>query len=295
MRVRPAPAELPQARKGARVGGRSGAIPAFSFLTGSYFASVRCLSTSVSWQTFLTSRMEATLTSVQSSIAEEVSKTVLSLDPQAQVILFGSRARAQSDDKRVGDDSDWDFLVLTHQIIPQAWVRDFLHHLELKTNAVVSTVIHSQDEWLRYQHTPLYLNISREGIPIAMNYDKQTVVRYRLERAHETLKEAQLMADHQHWNATVSRLYYACFYSVHALLLHHDHNVHTHAGTKNAFHQHFVKTGQVPFAQSRFYDLLFHQRQRGDYDDFKSFSQEEVTPWLPEAERFVGLVESLVQ
>ena len=29
LRVRPAPAELPQARNGARVGGRSGAIPAF--------------------------------------------------------------------------------------------------------------------------------------------------------------------------------------------------------------------------------------------------------------------------
>ena len=235
----------------------------------------------------------ATTTSVQTSVVDEVRQTLLSLDAHAQLVLFGSRAREQLLGRSAPADSDWDFLVLTSNTITEAWIREFMHHLELKTDAVISTVVYPRAAWHAYQHTPLYKNISEEGIPVAMNYDKNAIIQYRLERANETLQEAQLMADNDHWNATVNRLYYACFYSVHALLISHDHQTHTHSGAKNAFHQHFVKTGQVPLELSRFYDLLFNQRQSGDYGDFKAFDKD-VASWLPEARKFVATLENLV-
>ena len=235
----------------------------------------------------------AATTLVQTSVVDEVRQTLLSLDPRAQLVLFGSRAREQQHGIPAFADSDWDFLVLTSNKVTEAWIREFMHHLELKTDAVISTVVYARSEWPAYQHTPLYKNISKEGIPVAMNYDKNAIIQYRLERANETLQEAQLMADNDHWNATVDRLYYACFYSVHALLISHDHQTHTHSGAKNAFHQHFVKTGQVPLELSRFYDLLFNQRQSGDYGDFKTFD-ESAASWLPIARKFVAAVEKLI-
>jgi len=48
---------------------------------------------------------------------------------------------------------------------------------------------------------------------------QEEIIRYRLERAREALKEARLLADGGLWNASVNRLYYACFYAVSALLL----------------------------------------------------------------------------
>lgn len=233
----------------------------------------------------------AATTLVQTSVVDKVRQTLLSLDSQAQLVLFGSHARGQRLGSPPPFDSDWDFLVLVRPALTEAWVREFMHHLELKTDAVISTVVYSLPAWPTYQHTPLYKNISKEGIPIAMDYDKNAIVKYRLERAKETLEEAQLMVDNQHWNATVNRLYYACFYSIHALLLHYDHTTHTHSGTKNAFHQHFVKSGQVPLALSRFYDLLFNQRQHGDHGDFKMFGNK-VSPWLPQARKFVAAIEN---
>ena len=85
---------------------------------------------------------ETVLTSVSSSVIEEVRKTVLSLDAQAHLILFGSRARAQATGAYVPSDSDWDFLVLTQQPILEDWVRDFTHFLELKleNDKAVTTV-----------------------------------------------------------------------------------------------------------------------------------------------------------
>lgn len=47
------------------------------------------------------------------------------------------------------------------------------------------------------------------------------IVTYRLERAHETLKEADYNTDGGYYNAAVNRLYYACFYAASALLLSH--------------------------------------------------------------------------
>ena len=229
---------------------------------------------------------------LQTSVVDEVRQTILSLDPQAQVTLFGSRARSQRLSSPSPTESDWDFLVLIQSGLSEAWIRDFIHHLELKTDAVISTVIYPLPEWPAFQHTPLYKNIYNEGIPIDMEYDKNAIIQYRLERANETLEEAQLMVDNQHWNAAVNRLYYVCFYSVHALLLRFDHPTHTHSGTKNAFHQHFVKPGQVPLELSRFYDLLFNQRQHGDYGDFKTFG-DEVIPWLSRARRFVTTLKNL--
>lgn len=48
---------------------------------------------------------------------------------------------------------------------------------------------------------------------------KQDLIQYRLSRAKETLDEVRDLDKLGHWNAAISRLYYACFYAVSALLL----------------------------------------------------------------------------
>ena len=45
------------------------------------------------------------------------------------------------------------------------------------------------------------------------------LVRYRLQRARQTLEDARILANASRWNPCVNRLYYACFYAVSALLL----------------------------------------------------------------------------
>jgi uncharacterized protein (UPF0332 family) len=52
--------------------------------------------------------------------------------------------------------------------------------------------------------------------------DKKALIQYRLSRAKETLGEVRDLEEHGHWNAAISRLYYACFYAVSALILTRD-------------------------------------------------------------------------
>ncbi|MTI86159.1 MAG: HEPN domain-containing protein [Firmicutes bacterium] len=53
------------------------------------------------------------------------------------------------------------------------------------------------------------------------------IIAYRRSLADDCLKEAELLIQHNHFNAAVNRLYYACFYIVSALLVLTD----THSGS----------------------------------------------------------------
>ena len=94
-------------------------------------------------------------------IPELVKKEVKLFDSEAEIVLFGSRAR--------GDwrkDSDWDFLILLKAEISEPLkreIRDKIYEIELETEEVISTLIENKRDWLKYEITPLYQNIEKEG------------------------------------------------------------------------------------------------------------------------------------
>jgi uncharacterized protein (UPF0332 family) len=110
---------------------------------------------------------------------------------------------------------------------------------------------------------------------------------YRLQRAREALEDARILADARRWNLCVNRLYYACFYAVSAALIQKGLSSAKHAGVRSLFNLHFVKTGEVHKEKARIFNDLFERRQEGDYEDFVSFEESQVRPWIPQAEAFV--------
>ena len=87
------------------------------------------------------------------------------IDPTAEVILYGSRARG---DER--QDSDWDILILTDypsDLMTERKFRDKLYDLELETGETFSVFVYSKNDWQRKQRiTPFYHNVSLEGVRI---------------------------------------------------------------------------------------------------------------------------------
>ena len=79
-----------------------------------------------------------------------------------------------------------------------------------------------------------------------MTDEERTLIGYRLERAKETLDEAQLLYNSGYLNTYVNRLYYACFYAVSALLLAKDFSTSKHSHLRSLFHREFIKTGIIP-------------------------------------------------
>jgi predicted nucleotidyltransferase len=93
-----------------------------------------------------------------------VKECVLKIEPTAEVILYGSRAR---DDHR--EYSDWDFLVLVDGPVNTQRtdkVRHALYEIELETGQVISSLVRSRQEWNspKYSVVPLRRNVAREGV-----------------------------------------------------------------------------------------------------------------------------------
>ncbi len=97
-------------------------------------------------------------------VPELIKKRIHVLDPDAGIILFGSRARGDS-----GKDSDWDILILIEQDpvnrISEQIYREAIFNIELETGEPISTFIFSKKDWeSRHAITPLYRNIRKEGV-----------------------------------------------------------------------------------------------------------------------------------
>lgn len=99
------------------------------------------------------------------NITDLVKNEINKITEDNEVILFGSRARG--DFKK---DSDWDFLILLKKKkvskVEKEKIRERLYDLELATDEIISTIIHSQNEWDKRSITPIYKIIEEEGIRV---------------------------------------------------------------------------------------------------------------------------------
>ncbi len=114
------------------------------------------------------------------------------------------------------------------------------------------------------------------------------LIRYRLERAKETILEAEKMAEIDHWNTCINRLYYACFYAVSALLLANDLSSTKHSGVIGLFNLHFIKTEILPKSSGRLFNNLFIYRQQSDYEDMFTMDESKVLPLITQTKELKG-------
>lgn len=125
--------------------------------------------------------------------------------------------------------------------------------------------------------------------------DRVNLVRYRLNRAAETIAEVNELKLLGYYNTAVNRMYYACFYATIALLVANGIEVKSHSGVRNALALHFVKPGIIPVEMGKFYSLIFAKRSSGDYEDFFTHTLDSVEQFQPQAMEFVKLITNLVE
>jgi uncharacterized protein (UPF0332 family) len=125
-----------------------------------------------------------------------------------------------------------------------------------------------------------------------MKPETHELVKYRLSRSAEALEESEILYKSGYMNASVNRLYYACFYAVSALLLNEGLSSAKHSGVRSLFNQRWVKPGRVSKELGQFYRQIFDYRQKSDYTDLVFFEKKQVESLIEESKAFVNIIRS---
>ncbi len=81
-----------------------------------------------------------------------------------------------------------------------------------------------------------------------------------IERAEKYLRSAELLLKEGDYESSVSRTYYAMFYSAQAALLTKNLSFSSHKGVISAFGEHFIKTGVFPREMGKELNRAFEKR-----------------------------------
>ncbi len=128
--------------------------------------------------------------------------------------------------------------------------------------------------------------------------DRETLFRYRLNEAEETLADAYKMLDSGvSPRSVVNRAYYAVFYAVHALIIYENVELKSsrHSGIISMFDKIFVHTGRLGREYSRLLHRLFEARQEADYRELAVSSVEDAAVCVRMAESFLDGVKALIR
>jgi len=99
-------------------------------------------------------------------LLNKIKSGIKSKDPEADIYLYGSRARGDNN-----INSDWDILIITPKekitLEYESDIRDPIFDLELNSGEVISILVYSRSDWQKKKSiSPLFMNVSKEGIRI---------------------------------------------------------------------------------------------------------------------------------
>ena len=208
---------------------------------------------------------EVRLTPNERQAIEAAAATLRARFPVTDIVLYGSKARGDSD-----PESDVDLLVLTSRPLDneeRSGMWSHLHEISMRYDELLSPLTVEARSWREGVHSvlPIHAEVEREGVwyvdrtgeprpgrtpsgqfpwltPSREALVKQVVNEW-MTRAEEALASGHAELDAKRFSFAINRAYYAAFYAASAVLLSQGRHFVKHAGVQNALHRDLVHTG----------------------------------------------------
>jgi uncharacterized protein (UPF0332 family) len=124
---------------------------------------------------------------------------------------------------------------------------------------------------------------------------REEVIAFWLARSDEAVASARAELDAGRRAFAVNRAYYACFYALSAVLLADGRKYVKHSGVRSALHRQLIRSGRLDASWGRFYDRVFENRHRGDYQELVVFEDAHVRELCEQAAGFVTQMRRLLE
>lgn len=125
--------------------------------------------------------------------------------------------------------------------------------------------------------------------------EKIVLIKYRLERAKESIKAAQLLYENKLYIPAMNRIYYSMFYAVQAILALNGKSFSKHSQVKSYFNKEFIKSGIFFKELGKLFNIVFEYRQKFDYVDMIIPDEELISDYIIEAKKFIDTISAYLE
>lgn len=122
------------------------------------------------------------------------------------------------------------------------------------------------------------------------NSDRDSLIKYRLTQADETVLDVQLLIENNRLRSAVNRIYYGMFYSLLALGLANQFDTSKHAQLIGWFNKCFIHKGIIDSKYGKIINKAFNRRTKGDYDSYIEFEKEIIVEMFEEMKDFISTI-----
>lgn len=127
------------------------------------------------------------------------------------------------------------------------------------------------------------------------NEEKKILINYRLERANESIRAAELMLENEMHIPAMNRIYYSMFYAVQALLVLKESTFSKHGQVRGFFNKEFIKSGVFPKEFGKLFNTVFEYRQKFDYVDLITPEEELLLDYIYKANIFIKKINEFIE
>lgn len=134
----------------------------------------------------------------------------------------------------------------------------------------------------------------RRGRDIVSSSEQKKLAEYWLQKACESLQRAKDDVGDGAYSFAISRMYYAVFYAVCAALADKGEMYGKHSAVRSVFNRDYVKGNRVSRELGELYNVLYDERNEGNYTPFVSFELSDVEPKLEMTHAFIDAFSGIV-
>lgn len=125
--------------------------------------------------------------------------------------------------------------------------------------------------------------------------DRNSIVKYRIEQAKDTIELAKFLIDSNRLVVAVNRIYYGLYYSITALAITKQFETSKHAQLIGWFNKEYIATDILDKRFGKILRNSYQNRTKGDYDAFVTFDKDEVVEMHYEMIDFIREIEKLIE
>ncbi|MCU0425739.1 MAG: HEPN domain-containing protein [Candidatus Kapabacteria bacterium] len=125
--------------------------------------------------------------------------------------------------------------------------------------------------------------------------ERRLLVEHRINRAQEAREDARVAFQSNRFVNTVNRCYYAMFYMVSALALLDGFTSSKHKQMLGWFNRTYIASRVLDVRLKNILVYAFDSRDDGDYQDWKTFTQEEIEQLCTDTDFFLAELDEFIK